>query len=271
MKKILTTPLKWHGGKYYLAPEIVELMPPHLHYVEAFAGGLSVLLSKNPDGVSEVVNDLNSDLTNFWDALKDEETFARMKRILDATPFSQVEWERAQGRMQDPDPARRAAFFFIFCRQSLSGRMKNFAPITRNRTRRRMNEQASAWLGAVDGLNQVHARLRRVVVLNDRAVKVIRSQDGPNTLFYLDPPYVHDTRMTIGEYGDQEMSLDEHVALLETLVKCRGKVMISMYHHSLYDALVKERKWRLKEFQLPNNASAGPYKRRMTECVFMNF
>ncbi len=267
----ITNPLKWHGGKYYLAQLIVDLMPPHLHFVEAFAGGLSVLLAKNPDGVSEVVNDLNSDLTNFWDVLKGEETFARMRRILEATPFSQVEWEHAAARVKDSDPVARAAAFFVYCRQSMSGRMVSFAPLTRNRTRRRMNEQASAWMGAVDGLAAVHARLRRVVILNQGAVDVIRSQDGPNTLFYLDPPYVHDTRMTTKEYGDQEMSLAQHEELVETLKGCAGKIMISMYHHPLYDNLVKKRKWRLKEFELPNNAASGGSKRRMTECVFMNY
>jgi len=59
-----------------------------------------------------------------------------------------------------------------------------------------MNEQASAWLRAVDGLPDVHQRLQRVVILNDDAVIVIRQQDGPHTLYYLDPPYLHETRAT---------------------------------------------------------------------------
>jgi site-specific DNA-adenine methylase len=69
-------PLKWHGGKNAfngkLARWITSLMPPHLHYVEPFAGGLAVLLAKNPDGVSDVVNDLDGDLLNFWRVLADE-------------------------------------------------------------------------------------------------------------------------------------------------------------------------------------------------------
>jgi D12 class N6 adenine-specific DNA methyltransferase len=56
----ISPPLKWHGGKWYLAPKIVALMPAHVHYVEPFAGGLSVLLAKDPAGVSEVVNDIRS-------------------------------------------------------------------------------------------------------------------------------------------------------------------------------------------------------------------
>ena len=87
-KTLITPPLKWHGGKNYLADWIIDLMPRHLHYVEPYGGGLAVLLAKNPfdprhqwgeksfeKGISEVVNDLNGELMNFWDVLQDEESF----------------------------------------------------------------------------------------------------------------------------------------------------------------------------------------------------
>jgi len=85
-------------------------------------------------------------------------------------------------------PVHDAVSFFVECRMSLAGRGDQFAPLSRTRTRRGMNEQASAWLSAVDGLRAVHRRLRRVVVLNRPAIEVIQGQDGPDTLFYLDPP-----------------------------------------------------------------------------------
>jgi DNA adenine methylase len=186
-------PLKWHGGKFYLAPKIVALMPPHVHYVEAYAGGLSVMLAKDPEGVSEVANDIDGNLTNFWRVLQGDATFARFHRILQAVPFSEVEWQDAVAFKGD-DPVEQAVRFFIHCRQSLAGRMDGFAPLSRTRTRRGMNEQASAWMNAVDGLPLVHGRLRRVSILNRDALEVIRGQDGPETLFYLDPPYVGETR-----------------------------------------------------------------------------
>jgi DNA adenine methylase len=267
----VSNPLKWHGGKYYLAPRIVSLMPSHVHYVEPFAGGLSVLLAKDPDNVSEVVNDLNSDLTNFWDVLKQEDTFVRLQRLLDATPFSEAEWDRSAEALSSTDPVMRAAAFFVLCRQSHSGRLQYFASLTRNRTRRRMNEQASAWIGAVDDLPLVHRRLRRVAILNRPAVDVIRTQDGLNTLFYLDPPYVHDTRTSTNEYGQFEMSVEQHEELLDRVLSSKGHFIISMYHHPLYDTLVKKRKWRVMEFDLPNNSAGGENKRRMVECIYMSF
>ncbi len=71
--------------------------------------------------------------------------------------------------------------------------------------RRQMNEQASAWWTCVDGLPAVSARLRRAIVVNRPAREVIRQQDGSKTLFYLDPPYLHETRASTEAYK-HEMS-----------------------------------------------------------------
>lgn len=90
-------PLKWHGGKHYLAKEIISRFPPHVHYVEPFFGGGAVLFSKPAEwieGHSEVVNDLNRGLVNFWDVLR--EHGSRLKDFLKLTPFSQEEWKRAK-------------------------------------------------------------------------------------------------------------------------------------------------------------------------------
>jgi DNA adenine methylase len=264
----LNPPLKWHGGKHYLAERIVALMPPHTHYVEPYAGGLAVLLARDGEGVSEVVNDLNGSLVNFWRVLRDEEPFARFARIVQATPFSRREWEDAGDRLDSPDCVARAAAFFVRCRQSRSGLMDTFAPLSRTRTRRGMNEQASAWMTAVDGLSEVHARLRRVVIENAPALEVIRREDGPETLFYCDPPYLHSTR-TAAEAYTHEMSEDEHRHLLEALRDCKGKVMLSGYRSDLYDALLSD--WYRQDFDLPNNAAGGKSKRRMVECVWCNW
>jgi DNA adenine methylase len=187
----LTPPLKWHRGKQYLARRIVALMPPHLKYIEPYAGGLAVLLAKDPHGVSEVVNDLHGPLTNFWRVIQDDELFNLFHRRVQCMPFSQVEWEDARIALAgdgDGDRVDQAVAFFVFCRQSLAGRCKEFAALSKTRTRRGMNEQASAWMSAVDGLPAVHARLRRVPVLCQPAIEVIRKLDGPDTLLYNGPP-----------------------------------------------------------------------------------
>jgi DNA adenine methylase len=269
-------PLKTHGGKHYLARQIVALMPRHTHYVEPYAGGLAVLFAKSCEGISEVVNDLNGDLMNFWRVLQNRKTFTEFKRRVDAVPFSEVEWQEAQQALTEPDSSssrtdrvERAVGFFVLCRQSMSGRCQDFAPLTRSRTRRGMNEQASAWLKAIEGLPAVHARLQRVVILNRLAVEVIQSQDGPDTLFYLDPPYVPETRSPGGVFGNYDMTVAQHEELLAIIRSVQGKVMISGYACELYESRLA--KWHRHEFELPNNAASGVLKRRMTEVLWANF
>lgn len=181
--KTITQPLKWHGGKAYLAKRIIDLMPPRcknpnapssddpgwLHYVEPYFGGGAVLLANNPEGISEIANDINCNLGNFWKVLQQKEEFAEFVRTVQAIPFSKAEYDQRSSLSNASWGVRHAIDFFVACRQSLSGRMDIFAGITRNRTRRGMNEQGSAWLNCVEGLPAVHERLKRVLILNDEA------------------------------------------------------------------------------------------------------
>ncbi len=269
------SPLKWHGGKFHLAERIVELMPPHLHYVEPYAGGLNVMLAKSPDGVSEIANDAFRLLTNFWRVLANPAAFESFAVRIALVPFSQEFFDDAIDTLKDPcergerQPCVECAMnFFVACRQSLAGRMEDFASISRTRTRGQMNEQVSAYLAAVDSLPAVANRLRRVMILNRPALDVIASEDGPDTLFYLDPPYLHETRVTTSAYV-HEMTHRDHSALIARVRELRGKVMLSGYHSTLYDEALAD--WRRVEFDMPNNAAGGSEKRRMTECVWMNF
>src|SRR5262249_7758576 len=151
--------------------------------------------------------------------------------------------------------------FFIRCRQSLAGRLDDFASITRTRTRRNKNEQVNAWQGAVAGLPAVAARLRDVQVLNRPALEVIAGHDGPHTLFYLDPPYLHETRTAREVYGPHEMSERDHAELLDLLCRVKGKVILSGYANRLYDTALSS--WNRHEREIANHAAGGQTKRRM--------
>jgi DNA adenine methylase len=274
----MNLPLKWHGGKYYLASKIVGRMPAHLHYVEPFFGGGAVLLARDPEdeglwflghqGVSEVVNDVNGRLINFWRVLQDPEKFALFHRRLEAMPLARQEWEDAHRHVHGTDAVADAVAFFVDCRQSRSGMMNTFTSVTRNRLRRRMNGNTSEWLSAIEGLPGIHRRLGRVLIENMNAIALIEREDTPGTLFYCDPPYLHETRTAPDLYA-HEMSETDHRELLATLVECKGKVMLSGYPSNLYDTTLKS--WTRHTFELPNNAAGGETKRRMTEVLWCNF
>lgn len=301
----LTQPLKWHGGKYYLRHWIIGLMPPHLHYVEPFFGGGSVFLARDTNrdwwatnelrlsgpeqGCSEVVNDVHGELTNFWRVLQSPETFEAFRRRIEATPFSEIEFDEvaaaSNARLHDTSDLEtssnelsiinelsieRAVQFFILARQSRQGLMRDFATLSRNRTRSRISEQASAWLSVVEGLPDVHRRLRGVIILNQKACDVIKKQDGPKTLFYCDPPYLHETRSTTGEYRF-EMNVEQHRELLEVLANIEGKFMLSGYPSQLYDQWQQQCGWKRHDYEIDNKAAAGKVKETKTECLWCNF
>jgi DNA adenine methylase len=272
-------PLKSHGGKHYLAGRIVALMPRHLHSVEPYFGGGSVLLARAPEdprlwlpphkGVSDVVNDLYGQLMNFWRVLQDEETFRRFTRQVDAMTLSRPGWEAARDHTPTGDPVADAVPFFVRCRQSLAGWKTSFTPLTRSRTRRHMNGNASEWLSAVEGLADVRARLRRVVLENMPALDLIRREDTPGTLFYCDPTYPHGTRTARRTYGSFEMTDAQHRELLDLLRQVKGKVMLSGYPSALYDGALGG--WTRHTFDIANHASGSKSKGRETEVLWCNF
>jgi DNA adenine methylase len=269
MSGIITTPLKTHGGKHYLARLIVPLLPEHIHYVEPYAGGLSVLLRKDPTG-SELVNDIDHRIFNFWKVVSDVETFDAFHREVIFFGLSRELWLEAHEHQYGTDPIADAVAFFIDCRQSRAGQQKSFTAITRTRLRRGMNGNVSEYLSAIDFLPEVHARIRRVVIECRPALEVIRREDTPDTTFYCDPPYLPETRTSPRVYR-HEMDQADHALLLGTLHGIKGKFLLSGYANPMYDDAALRYGWRRHDFQMPNHAAGGKTKRLMTESVWTNY
>lgn len=270
------SPIKYHGGKSAHADWIISLMSPHTHYVEPFAGGLSVLFSKPEELVedhSEVVNDLDKELINFFKVLQDDDLRLEMLKVLQFTPFSEEEFQNACSgvpvKVTGIPNARAAISFFIRNRQSRQGMGKSFATISRTRTRRGMNEQASAWLSAIYDLDSFAERLKRVVILNRDFREVIMTQDDKDCLMYIDPPYMPETRVA-GTY-EHEMTANDHAALLDLLTAVDGKFLLSGYHNDLYDEWAAANGYSVFEKETVAHSSGAGEKPKRTEVVWRNY
>ena len=68
--KRLRAPFPYFGSKYDIALQIWERLGNPANYVEAFAGSLAVLLSRQEPGKVETVNDYDGLVVNFWRAVQ---------------------------------------------------------------------------------------------------------------------------------------------------------------------------------------------------------
>jgi hypothetical protein len=130
---------------------LIDLIPPHRIYVEAFGGGAALLLNKPPSPV-EVYNDINKDLVNFFRVLKDPNKFERLHRYLSLTPHSREEHRYAKENYLSGDEIERAALFWIATHQSLNGITGGTWSRTTWQSRRGMALKTSAWLGVIEGI-----------------------------------------------------------------------------------------------------------------------
>jgi DNA adenine methylase len=128
-----------------------------------------------------------------------------------------------------------------------------------------MSGVVSRWLGGVEALAEIASRLIRVQIENRPALDVIQLYDSKKTLFYCDPPYLHDTRGDSKAYGF-EMQESEHIELAAALHGCKGSVAISGYRNKLMDKLYKD--WR--RFDAPAK-QCHSIKRVRQESLWMNY
>jgi DNA adenine methylase len=223
-------------------------------------------------GVNEVVGDLNGDLDNFYEVLQDPATFPELFRRANLAQFDEATWRRSKAILANGEADRvvRAWALFVCCRLSREGAMQGFTPMTKVRLRGGQGNEVNAFLKAVEGLREVHKRLRRVQVLCRDAVALIRQYDVPGTLIYCDPPYFHPTTTATNVYR-HEMTEAQHRQLLDALLTLRhARVILSGYASPLYDAVLAGWSGRHTR-EVANHAAGGKKKRRMTEVIWCNF
>lgn len=236
----------WYGGKYSHLDWLLPLLPSAQHFCEPFGGSAAVLINREPSPV-ETYNDLDSEVVNFFHVLRDQKD-ALFEQI-GLTPFSREELERAATEpttgLSELERARR---FYVRARQVRTGLAQTASAgrwahclLT---SRAGMAGAVSRWLGAVEDLNLIAQRLLRVQIEHEPALNVIRRYDSPETLFYCDPPYPHDSRGDSKAYA-YEMTDEQHRELAIALRQCKGKVAVSSYRCALNDDIYAG--WRVIE------------------------
>lgn len=228
----------WYGGKYSHLEWLLPLLPQTNHYCEPFAGSAAVLINREPSPV-ETYNDMDGEVVNFFSVLRKQKD--ELVEAILLTPFSREELARAcSGDNENLDHFERARRFYVRARQTRTGLAQTASPgrwaTCRNTSRRGMGGAVSRWLGSAPDLVWIAARLLRVQIDNRPAVDVVRAYDSPDTLFYCDPPYPHESRGDAKAYAF-EMTDSAHRELAAVLRASQGKVAVSGYNCALMDEL----------------------------------
>jgi DNA adenine methylase len=264
-RNVTRSALRYFGGKWALAPWIIQHMPPHRVYVEPFGGAASVLLRK-PRSRIEVYNDLDAEIVGIFRVLQNADQCRKLVRLLKRTPYARQEFETAFQPTDDPIiRAQRAMIrsFMSFHHSALfSSRKSTFAS---SKHRRGGASKAGEWRSYPRALAHIRRRLAGVVIESRDAHFVIRNQDTPDALFFVDPPYVMSARHKQACYR-HEMTDDQHVALLRLLRSVAGRVMISGYASDLYDDMLAGWTRVTKQHYAASGAGHG----RRTEVLWMS-
>ena len=227
------SPINWYGGKYYMAKDIIELFPEHNMYVEGFGGAGHVLFRKERSNL-EVYNDLHKGLYLIFRFLR--ENNQEFIRSLTLTPYSRQEFEDSKSWIYEEDEIERARKFYVRTMQSVAS--NGGWCYAKSKSRRGMCQSVSRWLGNIEeNLTSAIERLKEVQIENLDVIELIKKYDKEDTLFYLDPPYITETRKQQKSY-DHEMTDEQHIELVNTLLTVKGKVVLSGYDHPIYDTLL---------------------------------
>lgn len=266
---MITSPaIRYHGGKFRLAPWILEHFPDHRIYVEPFGGAAGVLIQKDR-AYSEVYNDLDGDLVNFFRVVQNPEQRQQLVQACVLTPYARAEFDLAW--QPAADPVERARRLIIRAQMGFgsAGATKGTTGF-RIDTKREYETAQHVWAQYPASLSSLGQRLTGVMIENRPALDVIGAHDSPETLFYVDPPYVHDTRcrvsMKTARGYRHEMSDEDHVALLERLKDVQGMVLLSGYPHPLYEQHLSS--WERREKVARISGGRGTAKR--IEVIWMN-
>ena len=278
--------LRYHGGKFRLAPKLVRIFPAHRVYTEVFGGGASVLMHK-PRSYSEIYNDLDGEVVNVFRVLQDPRKAQRLERMLRLTPFARREFELGyKPSRNDVERARRTIIrsFMGFGSDSITRLKASRAGFNtrissvmstgfRWDANRRGTTPASDWASYPLQIPFFCQRLQGVTIECRDAVTILRKMDSADALHYVDPPYPIGVR-AIGNGSTPEhryryeMADRDHYDLADQLHQLKGMVIISSYPGRLYELLYEG--WQRIAWTGGQFCGLKSGSRTRTECVWLN-
>lgn len=234
------------------------MFPEHRCYVEPYGGGGSVLLRKERS-YAEVYNDLDGEIVNLFRVARD--SGPELARLLELTPFARDEFKLSYEATNDPVEQARRTLVRSF--MGFGSNSHNKATGFRSNSNRSRTTPAHDWMNYPKALHLTIERLQGVVIENAPALSILPTHDSETTLFYVDPPYLPETRDAGTDYR-HEMTDQDHRDMASALHRLKGMVVVSGYACDLYDNELF-RSWERFE-----RASLADGARKRTEILWVN-
>lgn len=246
-KQKVKTPISYYGGKQSMLKEILPLIPKHKIYCEPFFGGGAVFWAKEPS-TSEIINDTNMNVVNFYEVLKN--AYFELKKKVDATLHSRETYKKALIIYSSPwlfqdNEVVRAWAFYVVTNQGFSTKIGTWGYDKHKRAHTIANK--------VDQFNELLSeRLKRVQIEQNAAHKVIASRDTEETFVYADPPYIDSNQGHYGGYTEEHYRRD-----LTALESMQGKFLLSSYPSAILNEFIKRNGWYTRHVEKTLSASNG--------------
>lgn len=255
----LKTPITYYGGKQNLIKYLLPLIPAHKLYCEPFFGGGALLFAK-PQSQTEIINDLNGEVVNFFKVVKTK--FSELEKEIKGTLHSRELFKRAKAIYDFPDmfsEVKRAWAFWVLTNQGFSGLIGSWGFGKTNSKERALSNKREEF-------SKVFAeRFRSVQIEHNDALKVIDRCNDKDSFIYCDPPYINSDQ---GHYAGYTPS--DYKLLLEKLAKFKGKFLLSSYPNKELSAFIKKNKWKVKQIK-KSVAVTKLTDKQKTELMVFNY
>lgn len=256
----MKSPLAYMGGKSRLTGTLVPIIQslPHTCYCEPFCGACWVLFAKPPEcSACEVINDLDGELIRFWRCVQ-----RHYLPLLDLFRHAIVsremfDWLKIE-RPETLTDLQRAARYYYMQRMSFGGKVtgRTFGYSATERPRLDVE-------GMADDLLDVHRRLARVTVEHLDGLDCIRRYDRPQTLFFIDPPYIETAGYAV------PFPADRYADLAGVLAGIKGKFILTLNDHP--EARRIFARFNLASVSTRYSIAGGVHQKKVGEVLIRNF
>jgi DNA adenine methylase len=240
------------GNKAKIAHDIIQYFPKHEIYVEFFAGALGMFLNK-PKIKYNFLNDLDNDVFNFWEVLKNNRHELEQKII--ETPYCDAIFQYWR-QNKETDKIWQAVRFVYLSNFSYLGKSDTLKFGVEN-SKKLLLSNLTKTFNVIQDCQFMNCDFREV--LNKISLK--DEIDKQKTFLYCDPPYTQ-----TNDIYSNSFTLQDTRDLFEICVNSGLRFAISEFQNNYVLELAKE--FNLRVIPIKERQTL---KKRNTEILIINY